>query len=716
VRIGQWQPADPAELTASRQQLAAALPDDVDREAADRLLLAFEELASNAIRHGLRPITVTVTDTADGWLLTVQDRAGDRPPTPAVDRDPALGGLGLCLVARLAAAHGWTDDGTGKTVWARIEHRRASAAPAPAPLTPAAPAPALFVPAAAAGRPSPAGPPRSARPARPGRRRGFRIRSPRRLAAIVAVLTFAVSAVLSVLTWHVTQANEHRLLARQLAQVGTLLTSQAAVLQVQLADIGQAAVNTDGDPDVFARWADGQLTETGQSLSLWRIADGRAEQLAVAGIEPLLPPGGTDDLASLEPGELSILGVRSAAPEPDRLVYAYMPVADDGDLVVYAESPLPPDRRMPAAPHSPVEGLDLAIYLGERAAPETLLQATAATPIDGDTDTVTVPFGDTSVTVVGASPTPLIGPLAAALPWIVLGFGAVLAAAGGATVATLTRRRALAERLAADNDRLYRQQRGIAGTLQRALLPGVPALDQVEIAARYRAGADEIVVGGDWYDVVPVGPGRVVFVVGDVSGRGLPAATTMAALRFAARAHLTDGADIETVLAKLRRVVDVETDHQFATVLLGELDVPAGRLRLLSAGHLRPLLLTDGGVTEVDVPPAPPVGVDAPQPPGPVVVPVSGRATLLAFTDGLVERRGEVLDDGLKRLRTAAADAAGSPLPRLLDDVLDALVDDRATDDTVLLGLHWAGAPVARSQASAPVHASSSSAVQAFTT
>jgi hypothetical protein len=100
-----------------------------------------------------------------------------------------------------------------------------------------------------------------------------------------------------------------------------------------------------------------------------------------------------------------------------------------------------------------------------------------------------VPFGDTSVTVVGASPTPLTGALSHALPWLVLGVGAALAAGGGLTVEILSRRRRVAERLAADNERLYREQRGIAGTLQRALLPEVADIGGVEVAACYAAGS-----------------------------------------------------------------------------------------------------------------------------------------------------------------------------------------------------------------------------------
>jgi anti-sigma regulatory factor (Ser/Thr protein kinase) len=118
-------PTTLAELRALRMQLRAGLtngarPAGADDDDVDRLLLAFEELVSNGLRHGGGPVSVAVTTAGPGWLLEVTDAAGDAPPVPAVDRDAALGGLGLYLVAQISGAHGWTagDDGR-KVVWAR---------------------------------------------------------------------------------------------------------------------------------------------------------------------------------------------------------------------------------------------------------------------------------------------------------------------------------------------------------------------------------------------------------------------------------------------------------------------------------------------------------------------------------------------------------------------------------------------------------------------
>jgi anti-sigma regulatory factor (Ser/Thr protein kinase) len=120
-----WQPRTPADLTAIRRELAAAVatapvPHASDAEAVERLLLAFEELASNGIRHGRAPIGVRVVATPAGWLVDVTDGATEQPPSPAVDRDPSAGGLGLYLIARLSAAHGWTVALGRKHVWACV--------------------------------------------------------------------------------------------------------------------------------------------------------------------------------------------------------------------------------------------------------------------------------------------------------------------------------------------------------------------------------------------------------------------------------------------------------------------------------------------------------------------------------------------------------------------------------------------------------------------
>ncbi|MGY1826411.1 MULTISPECIES: ATP-binding protein [unclassified Blastococcus] len=124
--IWRGEPATAAEVSAGRAQLRTAVADaaavtDPGDDDLDRLMLVFEELVSNGLRHGAPPVRVTVTGTSGGWLLQVSDAAVDRPPTPPVDRDPAAGGMGLNLVAALCPAHGWDVHSGRKVVWGCLE-------------------------------------------------------------------------------------------------------------------------------------------------------------------------------------------------------------------------------------------------------------------------------------------------------------------------------------------------------------------------------------------------------------------------------------------------------------------------------------------------------------------------------------------------------------------------------------------------------------------
>ena len=114
----------PIDLTVSRNELQATVRAAELRDRApvdvDELLLVYEELTSNGLRHGRLPVAVHVVAARDGWLVDVTDAAVESPPVPAVDRDPADGGLGLHLVARLCRTHGWMVDEGRKHVWACV--------------------------------------------------------------------------------------------------------------------------------------------------------------------------------------------------------------------------------------------------------------------------------------------------------------------------------------------------------------------------------------------------------------------------------------------------------------------------------------------------------------------------------------------------------------------------------------------------------------------
>ena len=143
--VWRWNLDTVAQLPAARSGLRSLLgctdrPDDAENIFGERLVLAFDELASNALRHGECPVVATVIAGSGGWLLDVSDRARESLPEPAIDRDPAHGGMGLHLVARMAVAHGWYVDGASKHVWACLPTEssvalRAPTAPRAVPLS-----------------------------------------------------------------------------------------------------------------------------------------------------------------------------------------------------------------------------------------------------------------------------------------------------------------------------------------------------------------------------------------------------------------------------------------------------------------------------------------------------------------------------------------------------------------------------------------------------
>lgn len=131
TRVWHWALRAPGDLTDSRLSLRDDLLDDTAPVGAaeddlERLLLTFEELTSNGLRHGRAPVEVTVSTTKSGWLVDVTDAATTGTPTPAVDRDPAYGGLGLHLVARLSTMQGWEVRLGRKHVWACIARTAAA--------------------------------------------------------------------------------------------------------------------------------------------------------------------------------------------------------------------------------------------------------------------------------------------------------------------------------------------------------------------------------------------------------------------------------------------------------------------------------------------------------------------------------------------------------------------------------------------------------------
>jgi serine phosphatase RsbU (regulator of sigma subunit) len=220
--------------------------------------------------------------------------------------------------------------------------------------------------------------------------------------------------------------------------------------------------------------------------------------------------------------------------------------------------------------------------------------------------------------------------------------------------------------------------------LQRALVPlRFPDIDGIECAGAYLPGVRGTEVGGDWYSVIEADDGRVYFVVGDISGRGIEAAALMAQLRFTIRTLAMLGHDPADILERASKDVELGTTGHFATVLVGVIDA-RGTLIVASAGHLPPLLIDSQGSEFVTIRPGVPLGIH-PASYKPVTVPLSDQATLIAFTDGLVETRSAPIDDGLDRLRTAATTNSSAQADILVSAITRELIPAGSDDDVALL-------------------------------
>jgi serine phosphatase RsbU (regulator of sigma subunit) len=247
---------------------------------------------------------------------------------------------------------------------------------------------------------------------------------------------------------------------------------------------------------------------------------------------------------------------------------------------------------------------------------------------------------------------------------------------------------------------LYARTRRVARTaltLQRSLLSEPPDPDHLDFAVRYLPAAHDSQVGGDWYDVFQQPDGATMLVIGDVVGHDTEAAACMGQLRGLLRGIAYDSADGPAgALRRLDRAMEGLQLKTMASVLVARLEQTdeerqAGvtRLRWSNAGHLPPLVAGPDGAISVldDARHDLLLGVSAEAPRRESVLTVPRGSTVLLYTDGLVERRDQLFDDGVERLRAEFAALWREPVDRLADQLLARLVPDRAEDDVALVAV-----------------------------
>ncbi|GGL69557.1 hypothetical protein GCM10010129_11260 [Streptomyces fumigatiscleroticus] len=245
--------------------------------------------------------------------------------------------------------------------------------------------------------------------------------------------------------------------------------------------------------------------------------------------------------------------------------------------------------------------------------------------------------------------------------------------------------------LGVDNARLYQHTQRTAERFQRSLLPHLPDVDHLQLVARYAPSSTTSQVGGDWFDAFVLPSGDTALVIGDVAGHDLQAAVGMSQMRNMLRGIAVDCQQPPAeVLRRLDLAVATLSPHSSATATCVYALVKGAdpwELHHSSAGHPPMLLTTRQGDTRfLDGSAGPLIGMDAGLPRTTACDRLPPYSTTLLFTDGLIERRGEHLDDALHRLRQHAADLARAPLDVFCDELIIGLGADNA-DDIALLAL-----------------------------
>ena len=251
--------------------------------------------------------------------------------------------------------------------------------------------------------------------------------------------------------------------------------------------------------------------------------------------------------------------------------------------------------------------------------------------------------------------------------------------------------------VALSNATRFQREHVVAEVLQRAVLPdSLPAVEGLVLDAEYQAGVAGTYAGGDWYDVFELGEDLVFFSVGDVMGKGAAAAALMGQVRSAIRAYAVSGLSPTAVLSSLDGLFDALIEDRVATAVVGTITPSTGRVVLSNAGHPPPLVVrADGSATFCPMQRSLLIAAGlngAPRPRDELVL--DRGDSLLMYSDGLVERRGEVITEGMGRLASTATVIAHDGWPdRPAVTFASMLSTEDRTDDIVVLYLNYTGVP-----------------------
>lgn len=529
-------------------------------------------------------------------------------------------------------------------------------------------------------------------------------RSPLRLATILTVLVVISLTVVAVwVSFLGVRDQGRRLLKERTGEISLVLSQAIDAIPTSLQQLGAVLDATDGDVEAFKTAAQQEADASPTPISLAWLRPtpaGGYRVVAAAGASDLQTGQVISDarVSTFNSAMHTALVVPTPVIGKDRVLgFALGSPAAPVGTVLYRQSTLGPAVNPPgAASSAPFSELDVALYSTAHADRAAILTATTRKlPLRGDVRSQQLPVGAASWLLTVKARSPLVGRLTADAPWVVLGVGLVGTFLIGLVVETVARRRDAALEL-------YEVEHHVAESMQRALLPRLPELPGLELAARYLASGAGQQVGGDWFDAFPVAGGGCGIVVGDVIGHDVTAASAMAQIRALLRGFAVDTRSPAEVLTRLDRVVDELHLTQLVTVFYGVLDAPATDgsrvLHYSNAGHVPPVLRLPDGTVEAlaggaSVVMGAPVSAEyaeseAQLPQG---------STLALFTDGLVEVPGGSLTDGLGRVADTVARMGEHATEALCDDLLADVSLRALRDDVALLVVRLA--PM-----SAPLH------------
>ena len=360
----------------------------------------------------------------------------------------------------------------------------------------------------------------------------------------------------------------------------------------------------------------------------------------------------------LEDGELHTVAVEHSEPAKVALALAY-------------QQRYPPDPASTTGPYNVLRTGQTELY------PEITDEMLVASARDEDHLRLTRELGLASVIIV---PLTSRGRILGVITLVSAESGRRLGPSDAAFAENLARRAGAA----IDNAHLFTQTRETALRLQRAILPShLPRVQGLEIACHY-APAGDTEVGGDFYDALVLPDGRIAVFLGDVAGRGIPAAAAMAQIRAAIRAYAAIDPDPAVVFTQLDRMASIMPVTDFVTVIYILLDASLDTYSIISAGHLPALLVNASGDVSLLSPPiGTPLGISMTR--TAVTVSLAKRDTILLYSDGLVERRNEPIDVGIDRLSRDAQSIGPGPLSEQLLKL--ARLQDQIDDDVTMLAM-----------------------------